>query len=85
MLSPTMNLGKLQEFVMDREAWRAAVRGVAVRHDRMTELNTLKTFSVPGPCLKNARSKKKKKKMQEVVCVLPLRQPNNTTHFQTQG
>ena len=34
------SLGKLQELVMDREAWRAAVHGVKrVRHDWATELN----------------------------------------------
>ena len=28
-----MNLGKLQEMVRGREAWRAAVHGVTKRHD----------------------------------------------------
>ena len=33
-----MNLGKLQEMVRDREAWRAAVHGVSkVRHDWVSE------------------------------------------------
>ena len=37
--SMAMSLSTLREMMKDREAWHAAVHGVAVRHDLVTELN----------------------------------------------
>ena len=37
--SMEMGLSRLQELVMDREAWRAAIHGVAKSRTRLTELN----------------------------------------------
>ena len=35
--SMNMSLGELQEFVMDREAWRAAIHGVAKSRTRLSD------------------------------------------------
>ena len=38
-----MGLGGLRELVMDREAWRAAVHGLAKSQTRLSELNRKST------------------------------------------
>ena len=45
-----MGLSKLQKIVKDREAWFAAVHGVAVRHDLATEQQQLAVYIFLSVC-----------------------------------
>ena len=47
--SKDMNMSKLQEIVNDREAWRAAVYGVAESRTRLTNSTTTTTPMYPPP------------------------------------
>ena len=44
----TLSLGELRELVMDREAWRAVIRGVAKSRTRLSDWSDLMDCSPPG-------------------------------------
>ena len=46
-----VSLSELQEFVMDREAWRAAIHGVAKSRTWLSDSSDLETFLVITICV----------------------------------
>ena len=68
-----MGLGKLQQLVMDREAWRAVVHGVTKSRTRLsdwTELNDIIKENVVFNVKKSSRKKKNNYAVYTLVFVL---------------
>ena len=54
--SMDMSLSKLQEFVMDRKAWRATVHGIAKSQTQLSDFTFTFTFTYKTPSVQFSHS-----------------------------
>ena len=79
-----MGLGGFQELVIDREAWRAAVHGVAKSRTRLsdwTELNTFRTRVAPEILLNGGKQTLEEGNVAVIIKSYKLHGPEKTWYI----